>query len=186
MSSVTRRMGRSGSGLRRRVLNVLIAFAMVATNLIAAALPALAAPPVAVDDSATVPYETATIIDVLANDSDPDGDPLIVNGIGPASNGLTSSNTTHVTYTPNPGYVGPDSFTYIISDGNGGSDSATVFVTVSPPSSTISGTCTSGSLASAWNPTMNGSTSGPKNGDRLYKGAPWLRAGCGSSKVILM
>jgi hypothetical protein len=35
-----------------------------------------------------------------------------------------------VTYTPNANYFGPDSFTYTISDGNGGTDTATVSVTV--------------------------------------------------------
>ena len=35
-------------------------------------------------------------------------------------------------YTPAPNYHGPDSFTYAISDGHGGTDTATVSITVMP------------------------------------------------------
>jgi VCBS repeat-containing protein len=87
-------------------------------------------PPVAVDDSATTPQDTPVTIGILDNDSDPDGDALTLDSIGPAGNGTVASNGTGVTYTPNPGFIGTDIFTYTIGDGNGNADTATVTVTV--------------------------------------------------------
>ncbi len=92
-------------------------------------------PPVAVDDNASTTVDNAVIVDVLANDSDDNGDPLTVTAVGTAANGAVLDNGDGtVTYTPNIGFVGDDSFTYTIDDGQGGADTATVFVTVSPPS----------------------------------------------------
>ena len=87
--------------------------------------------PVAVDDSASTSKDVTVNISVLANDNDPDGDSLIVTAVTQGSNGsvvINSDNT--VTYSPNSGYVGSDSFTYTISDGVGSPVSATVMVTV--------------------------------------------------------
>jgi subtilisin-like proprotein convertase family protein len=92
-------------------------------------------PPDAVDDSATTDMDTPVTIDVLANDTDPENDPLGVTSVGTASNGaVIDHGDGTVTYTPNTGYTGPDSFSYTISDGNGGEDTATVTVTVRDPS----------------------------------------------------
>jgi VCBS repeat-containing protein len=89
-------------------------------------------PPVAVDDGATTNEDTAVVIDLLANDSDVDGDSLNVTVIGAASNGTVVDNGDGtVTYTPDPDYNGPDSFTYTVSDGTV-TDTATVNVTVDP------------------------------------------------------
>jgi hypothetical protein len=91
-------------------------------------------PPVAVDDSVTTAQDTLVNIDVLANDSDANGDPLSVDSVSDPPNGtaVIESDDT-ITYTPDSGYTGSDSFTYDISDGNGGTDSATVNVTVFEP-----------------------------------------------------
>ncbi|MEZ4709298.1 MAG: tandem-95 repeat protein [Caldilineaceae bacterium] len=86
--------------------------------------------PVAVDDSATTVQDTAVTIDVLANDSDGDGDALTVDSVTQPTNGTVVNSSTVVTYTPNASFNGSDSFTYTISDGNGGSTSATVTITV--------------------------------------------------------
>ena len=87
-------------------------------------------PPLALDDSATTAQDTGVTIDVLANDSDPDGDTLTVQSVTQGSNGSVLSNGGDVTYTPNAGFYGTDSFRYTISDGNGGTDNAVVTVTV--------------------------------------------------------
>ena len=72
------------------------------------------------------------LIDVLANDEDADGDTLTVTDVGVPSHGTVSIGSGGVRYTPNPDYSGPDSFTYTISDGHGGEDTATVHVNVTP------------------------------------------------------
>jgi len=90
--------------------------------------------PVANDDSAGTPEDTAVTIDVLADDTDEDdGDPLMsVAFVTQGANGTVTNNGTDVTYTPAADFNGVDSFTYTASDGNGGFDSATVTVTVTP------------------------------------------------------
>ncbi len=92
--------------------------------------------PTAVDDTAATTLDTAsTPIDVLANDSDPEGDPLTVT-TATAPNGTVVINADNtLTYTPDPGFVGADSISYIISDGNGNTDVGSVAVTVSDPAS---------------------------------------------------
>lgn len=90
-------------------------------------------PPVANGDAASVNEDSAVGIAVLGNDSDPDGDTLSVTGVSDPPNGSASVNPDQtVTYTPDPDYNGPDGFSYTISDGKGGSDSASVSVTVNP------------------------------------------------------
>ena len=74
---------------------------------------------------------------MLANDSDPDNDPLTVTGTTTPAHGTAVVNANNtITYTPATGYTGPDSFTYSISDGRGGTASATVSITVSPAAPT--------------------------------------------------
>ncbi len=91
--------------------------------------------PDAVDDAATVAEDSgANTINVLANDTTaPDtGETLTITAVTQGANGsvaITGGGTT-VSYTPNADYFGPDSFTYTVSDGNGGTDTATVNVTV--------------------------------------------------------
>ena len=87
--------------------------------------------PDAVNDSANTTPNTAVIISVLANDTDPDGDALSVTSVTQPSHGTAVKNGNNtVTYTPANSFTGTDSFTYTISDGHGGSDTATVSVTV--------------------------------------------------------
>jgi len=87
-------------------------------------------PPVANDDSITTAQDTAIDIYVLNNDSDPDGDPLHVNSATDPPHGTTTNHGSHVTYVPDPGFVGTDTFDYTAGDGNGGTDTAAVTVTV--------------------------------------------------------
>jgi large repetitive protein len=86
--------------------------------------------PVATNDSASTPEDTPTTINVLANDRDPDGDPLTVTSASALNGTVVVNANGTVTYTPNPGYNGTDTITYEISDGNGGTSLATVTVSV--------------------------------------------------------
>jgi hypothetical protein len=88
--------------------------------------------PVATDDTATTAEDTPTNIDVLANDNDPDGDPLTVVTASAANGTVTILPDGTIDYTPNPDFNGVDTITYQISDGNGGVDTAVVTVTVDP------------------------------------------------------
>lgn len=86
--------------------------------------------PIAGDDNAITNKEKPVNIFVLANDSDPDGDTLSIIGISNPANGTVENNTNSITYTPESGFVGNDSFTYTVSDGKGKNASATVNITV--------------------------------------------------------
>ena len=82
-------------------------------------------------DGATTVEDTAVVVAVLGNDSDVDGDSLSVSAVTQGTNGAVVINGDNtVTHTPNANFNGADSFTYTIDDGNGGSDTATVNVTV--------------------------------------------------------
>lgn len=87
-------------------------------------------PPNAVDDTAATDEDTAVMIDVLANDSDSDGDALSISSVTQPANGVVLNNGSDVVYTPNANFNGSDSFSYTIDDGNGATDSAVVTVTI--------------------------------------------------------
>ncbi|MCA9061894.1 MAG: DUF2341 domain-containing protein [Planctomycetaceae bacterium] len=78
-------------------------------------------PPVANDDSATTNVNTAVNINLTGNDSDPDGDALLLLDVNrPASGSVTDNGNGSVTYTPSTGTSGTDSFSYVVSDGTNG------------------------------------------------------------------
>ena len=89
-------------------------------------------PPVAVDDL-LVPTSEETLVNVavLANDSDAEGDTLAVDSVTDPANGIAVINGTTVDYTPDLNFVGTDTFDYVVSDGQGGTDTGTVTVVVS-------------------------------------------------------
>ncbi len=89
--------------------------------------------PEAADDEVVTPEDRAVTVDVLANDTDPEGDRLHVRSVTAAAHGavrLVSGGV--VIYTPERDFHGADSFTYVASDGRGLRDTATVAVTVLP------------------------------------------------------
>jgi hypothetical protein len=86
--------------------------------------------PVAPDDSATTLEDNPVLVDVLANDTDDDGDALTITSWTDGMHGTVACTPAGCTYTPGPDYNGPDSFTYTIADGNGGVATATVTLTV--------------------------------------------------------
>ncbi|MEP4290868.1 MAG: tandem-95 repeat protein, partial [Rhizobiaceae bacterium] len=74
---------------------------------------------------------TLANIDVLSAASDIDGDTLSVISASAANGSVAINPDGSLNYTPNADYVGPDTVTYTISDGNGGTDTGTYDVTVS-------------------------------------------------------
>ena len=86
--------------------------------------------PVSANDSEYTNENTPVTIDVLNNDSDADGDTLLITGMSVPVNGATVTNGTTITYTPNADYIGIDSFSYTIEDGVGGISTSQVTVEV--------------------------------------------------------
>ncbi|MGB3534878.1 MAG: Ig-like domain-containing protein, partial [Microcoleaceae cyanobacterium] len=81
-------------------------------------------------------------INVLNNDTDPEGSLLTITEISSPGNGtaIIDDNGTpddksddQITYTPNTDFTGVDTFTYSITDGNGGTDTANVTVGIAEP-----------------------------------------------------
>lgn len=82
-------------------------------------------------DAAATDEDTAVLLDLLANDSDRDGDALSIVDVGDAEHGSVTIGTDgSVLYTPETDFSGTDSFSYEVSDGNGGVVDATATVTV--------------------------------------------------------
>lgn len=89
--------------------------------------------PVANDDQAVVRNGQAVTVNVLANDTEPDGDTVVVMVSQAPLRGTATVNANGtVTYTPGPGFVDSDSFVYTVTDTRGGADTATVSVTRAP------------------------------------------------------
>jgi len=101
----------------------------VATAKVSVTIP-IERSPVAIADSVVVGHDETTSLDVLANDSDPDGDPLTLASVSAPAHGTAVIANNAVLYTPAAGYFGPDTFSYVVADGRTGATSATVSVNV--------------------------------------------------------
>ena len=83
-------------------------------------------------DSVTISSGDTVVVDVLANDGDPDGDAISIISVSSANKGTVSwqAGQSTISYTHNPRRKGSDSFSYTISDGRGATASATVSITL--------------------------------------------------------
>ena len=89
-------------------------------------------PPVAAADTARTAEDAEVLIDVLANDTDIEGDALRVESVTAPSHGSARiSSSGGVEYAPEADWHGSDRFTYTVADGNGGTAEAEVVVAVS-------------------------------------------------------
>ena len=89
-------------------------------------------PPEAEDDEASTAEDEAVVVDVLANDTDPDGDTLRVASVTAPAHGTARVAAGWVTYTPDANYHGTDRFNYVAADGEGLTAEAAVEVTIAP------------------------------------------------------
>ncbi len=86
--------------------------------------------PVAVADTAATNEDQPITVDVLANDTDIDGDALRIESVSPPAHGTTRARADGVAYAPQADWHGTDRFTYTVADGNGGRAEAEVVVRV--------------------------------------------------------
>jgi len=93
-------------------------------------------PPIAINDATTTPVDVPIILNILANDSEPDGDPITgpILVTSPSNGNITLNPDGTVTYTPDPGYTGTDEFEYRICDPFGLCDDAVVTIDITEPS----------------------------------------------------
>ncbi|MGE5608133.1 MAG: Ig-like domain-containing protein, partial [Bacillota bacterium] len=92
-------------------------------------------PPVAKHDNVTTAEDTPLELSpgaLLGNDSDVDGDPLSIVSASGASHGVVQVANGKILYNPDPNFFGNDSFIYKISDGHGGTATASVSVAITP------------------------------------------------------
>ncbi len=86
--------------------------------------------PVAMIDHATTGVDRSTVVDVLANDSDPDGDIIFVASAGPPGSGTAQVIQNGILYDPNETFEGVDTFFYVLEDAKGEQVTGEVQVTV--------------------------------------------------------
>ncbi|MFA9398179.1 MAG: Ig-like domain-containing protein [Clostridiaceae bacterium] len=89
--------------------------------------------PIAVDDEFTVDEDSVdNVFDVLVNDTDIENDNLKITGAYSFGDGTYRIEDNKVIYNPGKNFHGLDGIIYSISDGNGGTNTATIRVTVKP------------------------------------------------------
>jgi hypothetical protein len=105
-----------------------------AREVVVTVTPAINRPPVAADSSRSLPVGLESGLVLSA--SDPDGDALTFTITSGPSHGTLAGTAPDLTYTPEPGYSGPDSVSYSVDDGRGGSASGTASITLTTDGST--------------------------------------------------
>ncbi len=135
------------------------ATAKVSVTVNAVATSTNSAPTAKADTYSVDQDSTATDLNVLANDSDPDGDTLTITAVSePNNGGYATIKGTAINYEPAYGYAGSETFTYTISDGKGGTDTASVTIDVKATSAP------SGSSGGSAGGSTGGSTGGSGGG----------------------
>ena len=87
--------------------------------------------PVTTDDVIAISQDSQVIINLLTNDSDPESDPLSIDGIVQPQHGRVFLNVDNtVKYIPDFDYFGTDSFSYWATDGNGNYTPAEVIINI--------------------------------------------------------
>ena len=86
--------------------------------------------PIANSDRVSTQIGQSVMVNVLSNDSDPEGDNLSITNVARPSNGKALFNGSMVTYIPDAEFTGTDLFDYTISDANGGTANATLTIAV--------------------------------------------------------
>jgi hypothetical protein len=92
--------------------------------------------PTARDDDVALPDHSPIALDVLGNDSDPDGDELSITSVSapvPAEAGTVARLGGIVRFTPDPAFSGTATISYTISDGRGGTSTAQIRIQVPAP-----------------------------------------------------
>lgn len=126
-------------------------------------------PPVADDQSVQTVVDTP--VGITLTGSDPNGDAITFAVATQPEHGTLSGDAPNVTYTPNEGYIGPDSFTFTTNDGALTSDPGTVSITVLASSPTVTPTETPTETPTT-TPTSTSTTTLPGTGTN--SSTPWL------------
>ena len=87
-------------------------------------------PPIASNDVVTVAEDGSVVVDVLANDRDPDGGVLVIQSVGIPLHGTATVDNGRIVYRPSANYNGTDTFSYTVIDSNGHTAVGLVSVTV--------------------------------------------------------
>ncbi|MBY6003563.1 tandem-95 repeat protein [Salipiger bermudensis] len=147
--------------------------------------------PMAEPDAVETDAGVAVAIDVLANDSDPDGDELSLDGVvSVASNGIVTlddggtvgdASDDSFVYTPNAGFIGQDSFVYRVDDGQGGF--AAGLVTIDVGVETLTGSAGADRISGGDGRQV---IEGLDGADKLLggTGSDTLEGGAGSDKLL--
>ncbi|MGI2119697.1 Ig-like domain-containing protein [Shewanella oncorhynchi] len=105
--------------------------------------------PTTVNDSAAIDDRTSLLLDVLSNDSDPDGNVLTLVS-ATAQQGAVSVESNKLRYTPKTGFDGVDTVSYQISDGLGGEATGQALITVKAYQDVVIDNKSGGGSMSLW------------------------------------
>lgn len=116
--------------------------------------------PVANNDTFELFANDRPSFDVLANDTDSDGDALSISSTTEPTAGQVAIVDNQIQYTPNTNFIGSDTFSYTISDGNNATDSAVVTISINnrPPTAVNDSITTLQSQSVSFEPLTNDSS----------------------------